>query len=673
MNTRYENNPGLYDEYFEQLTTLLTNLKDGFDPSGTEYDDDSNPFYKYNDKGAPIQVSLETAKKSAEDILTIINKSKGINTAEDAKIENLEQYFGILGSLNEDINTKYRILPLDEPMFTINTDKRTIDFTSGTSVFAVKGDTYAETLYFIVDRYYDHVDLNNQNIMIEWDNGTKDGKGVIEESIRDLISEPGKIIFGWTITSDMTKNATNLKFAVRFYDYDDTEGFRYSLTTLPQTLPIKDSLNHDLKKFTIITPSERINQLIQNTDITNNVKVNVPVYYINLNTDLASGTDLEKPAGQEEYSKDLFVSAYSVDTGDISYSWYKASELSDNHTVDGIIEEYSKGALDYTEKVTNTYNSDLIKYKIYTDKDGNVLQTEDDVEDILGDGKDIYLLRNKCTVTKPGYYYCVARNTAGKNYKTLSSKYIWVPTPADIKINNTATTNITNYIIQKNASNGNYELLPVGLTIASQYVTENLEPGQISNKKQGGIIANKIYQQDPDTEKYTIALDKVTPKEKGPSDLAYVYSQDFIVRKTHKLNGEEAESSNYMNIKVYNPIDTPTVTLTEIKDNDDFNLKLTIANGNDNYLNPINCSTILERKIILKRYDPTTGSYVSVEDARWVKQNNSEENILLTQGLPGANYQVRVEYKIKDTVTDINTITGTYKESNGINLALPNS
>ena len=42
---------------------------------------------------------------------------------------------------------------------------------------------------------------------------------VHKETCRDIINENGKIYFGWPITKDITKDAGNIKFNVRFYQF----------------------------------------------------------------------------------------------------------------------------------------------------------------------------------------------------------------------------------------------------------------------------------------------------------------------------------------------------------------------------------------------------------------------------------------------------------------------
>ena len=71
------------------------------------------------------------------------------------------------------------------------------------------------------------MDLNSCDIFIQWETpkGT-DGKtirSVSPEYIRDIESKPGKLIFGWALSDQITKQAGQLKFSVRFFKWENEE------------------------------------------------------------------------------------------------------------------------------------------------------------------------------------------------------------------------------------------------------------------------------------------------------------------------------------------------------------------------------------------------------------------------------------------------------------------
>ena len=114
------------------------------------------------------------------------------------EIATLNQYFAYLQDLitvssNENIRSYFLRLPLDEDLFEINANTRAIEIPSSFSAngVGVQGDETAEIVYFSIDRYFDHMDLANEdmNIVIQWE--TKDANG---ETITGISPNFGKDI-----------------------------------------------------------------------------------------------------------------------------------------------------------------------------------------------------------------------------------------------------------------------------------------------------------------------------------------------------------------------------------------------------------------------------------------------------------------------------------------------
>ena len=136
-------------------------------------------------------------------------------------ITTLEEYFSWIRNLGN-ISKKYTVLPLDEDHFEINANTRAINIPASfkKNGVAVQGDDLAEVLYFKIDRYFDYMDLNNCDIYIQWETPkAADGTTIKSASpayIRDIESEPGKLIFGWALSDAITANSGTLKFSLRF-------------------------------------------------------------------------------------------------------------------------------------------------------------------------------------------------------------------------------------------------------------------------------------------------------------------------------------------------------------------------------------------------------------------------------------------------------------------------
>lgn len=122
------------------------------------------------------------------------------------------------------------ILPSDEKTFEVDLDARTI---SVPTFLSVAKDHRAETIYFLVDRYYDYKDLSEVSCMIEFINAAGEG-GYYPVPFVDISTyiADEKMLIPWCIEGDVTKENGPVQFAIRFYQLDDAnEKFIYNLRT----------------------------------------------------------------------------------------------------------------------------------------------------------------------------------------------------------------------------------------------------------------------------------------------------------------------------------------------------------------------------------------------------------------------------------------------------------
>ena len=259
------------------------------------------------------------------------------------EIATLNQYFAYLQDLitvssNENIRSYFLRLPLDEDLFEINANTRAIKIPSSFSAngVGVQGDETAEIVYFSIDRYFDHMDLANEdmNIVIQWE--TRDANretitGISPNFGKDIETIPGKIIFGWPIYSELTESATPIRFAVRFFSLGDADGegvrpLNYSLATLPAEISVGATIDYDLINKTVseIDRGDMILSRIKNVGI---YDPSIPTPQLpTISTALCiDGEDqnvriADLPA---EGSLTLKVSARPTDFGAISYEWQK--------------------------------------------------------------------------------------------------------------------------------------------------------------------------------------------------------------------------------------------------------------------------------------------------------------------------------------------------------------
>lgn len=370
-------------------------------------------------------------------------------------------------------------LPLDEPFFEINANTRGITVPGELSQIAVKGDKLAEIVFFKIDRYYDAVDLNTRHIYIEWElpDGTK---GISRDFLRDTQSEKDKIIFGWAIGDELTKQVGAIKFAVRFVEWfdnmadDDQHNRRieldtakedtqllYSFSSLPATVSVVDSLNYSL-----FEDDEAL--AIYNSEITNENIGTIVLYLEDSDSDVADETapelaakpifvedlirnarypDAQPITGKPNESKinlksdgklELVVEANSEDGGQISYVFGRIEHTADEGT--GIAATGARGLVAKIrfEPATNVFDDDEFneaKTFYILDATGAYIVVDEagaraELSDAEDEERDPQFFERVAylEIMAPGHYYAIADNrVGGKKANSERSKYFYVP------------------------------------------------------------------------------------------------------------------------------------------------------------------------------------------------------------------------------------------------------
>ena len=205
-------------------------------------------------------------------------------------INSLEEYFNHMETIKGLHNAaQFLTLPLDEPLFEIDANSRNIMVPNEfkRNGVGVVGDSMAESLFFIIDRYFDIQDLSQQNDVytyIQWATPAPNAiKGYSIPWLTDIDSVPGKYIFAWAIPALLTKNPGNLKFSVRFQQKDTTGAIVYDFSTLPQTIKINGGINYDLSNEAVIqkdeTKLETITKRLRNSSI-GSIHIPTPKFYV---------------------------------------------------------------------------------------------------------------------------------------------------------------------------------------------------------------------------------------------------------------------------------------------------------------------------------------------------------------------------------------------------------
>jgi hypothetical protein len=402
---------------------------------------------------------LQPAKENG----AVLKDDTGLVIAEDP-ITTVEQYFSYLPDLialgaSDKVydalrseGRRYTMLPLDEAAFQVDANSRIISVPPEfqTNGVGVQGDKYAEILYFVVDRFFDITDLDTCDIYIQWTNANGES-GVSTPWVVDIESEPNKMIIGWALSSDITKYAGTLKFALRFFQWDDKllSTIKYSWSTLTQTVSVKSSLDFVFGNGKYMIEDE-INEAITNRIVNSNTqlagvaKAERPEYTINLveYRDLVENKTYltELPDCAEIYP--LEVQARSTDGGLISYYWRYIDQYGNEQTPNLGGTDDPTGSLvrvEFRTVDTSAANiaalrlSNKLLYEKDTDEDGGdiYLATTLPEDDYAASLLTLYERVAVCVVNRVGSYNAVAVNRlSGRNMAERKSVVCVIPMPS---------------------------------------------------------------------------------------------------------------------------------------------------------------------------------------------------------------------------------------------------
>lgn len=333
------------------------------------------------------------------------------------------------------MNYKYLMLPYDEEPFEIDANSRSIKVPNvfKKNGIGVQGDEIAETLFFTVDRFFDAMDLDNTDIYVQWEN-TLGEQFVTPIVMKDLTRYPGKILFAWPLSSDLTKKQGSVKFSVRFVRFDSGNNIIYSLSTLTAVAAINPALNYDIDT----TAKDNRNEdwwleAIKNSQSIIGEPASTPMFSINLDD---SKMYYVSQVG-DDYTCELVAYATVTDSGSVSYEWY--------HTVPGkISRRLGEGVQDFV-LASSIGHSSSTAHHIYYKKiaEGNYQEWDpiDPEFDItlayvkrskyIVSGKEISNPPHSTSNSITGTYNVIATNRYGNKESSAKSKTITIPAPAE--------------------------------------------------------------------------------------------------------------------------------------------------------------------------------------------------------------------------------------------------
>lgn len=419
MVINYESYEDEYRELFKQATDDLNNFKAVYiDNNDIAFWPDTP--YKKVVNGELKEITTHNDGKITEDFKPIYEAVKKYYDNEpDKEINSLEDYFSVLQLLTLQFDTNYQILPLEEPTFDIDLNTRSIKLPSGNYTYAVVGDEMAETIYFKSDRYFDNVDLNDMDIavLVKTNNGQV---YLIPTTVKDITTNSDKIIFGWPISNEITKNAETLEFSVRFFKETDNQ-LTYNLSTTTNKIQVKTGLTNDLDDLQKIELGTRAKDLLKNYPSYGTARVPEPTIVYQSWSD----GDFLEDSTSDSISQTLYVFAESTQDK-LEYEW-KKEEV--GKASPSVVEEEGADSSEYTE-ITEISEDDFTKYLgILYKKDGDTY-IKLSKGDTFDEKATYYLGKNSsCTISSPGRYYCVAKasNALYSNTKSTSKYTVYGP------------------------------------------------------------------------------------------------------------------------------------------------------------------------------------------------------------------------------------------------------
>jgi hypothetical protein len=298
-----------------------------------------------------------------------------------------QDYIKRLQEIQDSYNPTVKMINSDtEPKFEIDADTRTIKVPNELQNVGVYKDHMAETIYFTIDRYFDDVDLMDKICIVQYINANSEQyvHAVTDIYLNDT---QDKIIFGWTITDNVTSAVGKVEFSIRFYTLED-ESFTYSFNTIPAFVYVLNGLN--ITDSSETSPSQddlsllvsKINIAISNLDKKDPVNYNNLENKPSINGVLLEGDltteDLKIEAGGKVPENVLTTDSVDTELSDISENPVQ------NKVIDSKIKEIVAAAalkedLSNTNNDINTLKGNIVTLTEKTDS------TNKNVKDLSGE------------------------------------------------------------------------------------------------------------------------------------------------------------------------------------------------------------------------------------------------------------------------------------------------
>ena len=553
-----------YSRLFADAETALVKkwVGEGKNPEAPDYFgaiiEDPDTGEKYYSNGIS---SLNTYFSWINDLLNI---SELPATDEDGVI--------IPGEYVDFDGMKFSMLPVDEEVFTIDANTRTItvpaDFAK--NGISVQGDEISEVVYFKINRFFDATDLFNQDIMIEWI-APSGLKGYSVPTVKVLDETTNFVIFGWALAGAITEKSGDVTFSVRFYKYDDDNNkIQYSLSTLTQKAKIQPNIGLDIPGllgseghmdgYKVL--GDEIKALIKERSENSNFgangdKAEVPFlceefFAVDPETSKIPYVVVLGQTADGDWMATVAASGYSTDAGSISYFWKKFDYASgDRLQTEGANKlVYGDTYTELTKAEAREVVTTFPAMKLWIPKivDDKLLGYEErTIEEIEADENITHVYRHdsECEFDGVGYYKLVIKNRKGRATEVFESDPIIVyppNVPAELTITPRAFLN-----------GEEDDIVDVTVAHVIPNVPDNdpayarVDAVKVGYRTPEGAIVEK-YEFDADNEEvayewFHIALGstEAVPVEGDSEVLVPTLEGDYFCRLTGLLNGAESE------------------------------------------------------------------------------------------------------------------------------------
>lgn len=187
-------------------------------------------------------------------------------------ITNPNDYYNAIQQIKDLNKPQYAILlPVDEKIYNIDLDNRSIE---APEFLSLQTDHYAETVYFLVDRYYDNMDLADTICTVQYQNEKDEDGRIYLVPFFDITTykKENKILIPWQISGEATRNAGTITFSVRFFKLNDfaengKKDYIYSLNTEPAVSKILYGMDIDPENNeNLYIPADIVTQLMNDIE-----------------------------------------------------------------------------------------------------------------------------------------------------------------------------------------------------------------------------------------------------------------------------------------------------------------------------------------------------------------------------------------------------------------------